>query len=142
MTVATRRRSRTPASDEAVAGARVVLGLTIGIGGMACVVGLATGQPLILIGLPTLLLVLSTVRGLVPLAGWSGVAVWAALIPTAHGEAVAVPLAMMVICLAIAVGPGELLSWFARDAAPGLHPPEPGAPVVEGWIEEDVGRIG
>ncbi len=43
------------------------------------------------------------------------------------------PLTMIVVCLALAVGPDRLLSWLARDAAPGS------APRVEdrGWIEED-----
>jgi hypothetical protein len=60
------------------------------------------------------------------------------LLPAASGEGLLVPLTMIVLCLAVAVGPDRLLSWMARDAAPGS------APRVEdrGWIEEDEGRLG
>ena len=134
MTLATRRRSRSPVSEEAAAGARVVLGLTIGVGAMAAAMGAATEGPITVIALPTLVLLFAVVRGNVPLAGWAGIAVWATLLPSAHDEALLAPLAMIVLCLAIAIGPERMLSWIGRDAV-GHHDADDRRP--QGWIEED-----
>jgi len=134
MTLATRRRSGRPASDEAVAAARVVLGLTIGVGGMAAIMGAGSDQLLVIIALPTIVLVVALLRRAVPVAGWAGAGVWAALLPSAQGEAILAPLAMVVLCLAIAIGPDRLASWIGHDFA-GLRDDEGRAP--EGWIEED-----
>ena len=81
MTVVTRRRSRTPASEEAIAAARLVL------------------------------------------------------LPSAQGEAMLAPLAMIVLCAAIAIGPDRLVSWVVEDVGGrrGSSPPRP----AQGWIEED-----
>ena len=79
MTLGTRRRSRSPVSEEAAAGARVVLGLTIGVGAMAAAMGAATEGPIVVIALPMLAVLVALVRGNVPLAGWAGIAVWATL---------------------------------------------------------------
>jgi len=133
MTLATRRRSRRPVSEEAAAGARVVLGLTIGVGAMAAAMGAATEEPIVVIAAPTLMLLVALVGGRVSMAGWAGIAVWATLLPSAHDEALLAPLAMIVLCLAIAIGPERMLSWIGRDAvghrADDRHP--------QGWIEED-----
>ena len=134
MTLVTRRRSRTPVSEEAVAAARVVLGLTIGVGLMAAAMGAATQAPIVVIALPTLVLLVAVARGIVPLAGWAGVAVWTVLLPSAHDEALLAPLAMIVLCLAIAIGPERMLSWIGRDVV-GRAEVESRRP--EGWIEED-----
>jgi hypothetical protein len=134
MTLATRPRSGTPVSDEAVAAARVVLGLTLGVGGMAALMGWGSDEPIVVIALPALVLAIAIVRAIVPLAGWAGVAVWATLLPYAHGEAVLAPIAMIVLCMAIAIGPDRLASWVGRNVA-GRHGPDERRP--EGWIEED-----
>jgi hypothetical protein len=134
MTLATRRSSRSPVSEEAAAGARVVLGLTIGVGAMAAAMGAATDGPMVVIAAPTLVLLGALVRGSVPLAGWAGIAVWATLLPSAHDEALLAPLAMIVLCLAIAIGPERLLSWIGRDA---VGHRDTGDPPAKGWIEED-----
>jgi len=111
-----------------------VLGLTVGVGAMAAAVGAATEQPIMVIAAPTLVLLLTIIRGNVPLAGWAGVAVWATLLPSAHDEALLAPLAMIVLCLAIAIGPERMLSWIGRDAV-GHHDADDREP--KGWIEED-----
>ena len=134
MTLATRPRSRTPVSEEAEAAARVILGLTVGVGGMAAVIGWGNEQPIVLVALPALVLVIAIVRAAVPLAGWAGVAVWATLLPYAHGEALLAPIAMIALCLAIAIGPDRLASWVGRNIA-GRRVTEERQP--EGWIEED-----
>jgi hypothetical protein len=134
MTPATRRRSRTPVSEEAVAAARVVLGLSVGVGGMAAVMGAAVGEPIVVVGLPTIALIVAIVRGATSLAGWCAVAVWAILLPSAHGEAILAPLAMMALCLAIAVGPYRLLAWIGHDVAGRRTADAAGG---EAWIEED-----
>lgn len=134
MTLATRRHSRTPVSEEAVAAARVVLGLTIGVGLMTAAMGAATEGPIVVIALPTLVLLAAVARGMVPLAGWAGVAVWAVLLAPAHDEALLAPLAMIVLCLAIAIGPERMLSWVHRDVV-GHADADVRRP--DGWIEED-----
>ena len=134
MTLATRRRSGRQASEEAVAAARVVLGLTIGVGAMAAIMGAGSDQLLVVIVIPTIVLAVAVMRAAVPLAGWAGAAVWAVLLPSAHGEAILAPLAMVVLCLAIAIGPDRLTSWVGQDFA-GLH--EGDGRVPDGWIEED-----
>lgn len=137
MTLASRGRSRSPVSDEAAAGARVVLGLTIGVGAMAAAMGAATDGLIMVIAAPTIVLLVALVRGNVALAGWAGMAVWATLLPSAHDEALLAPLAMIVLCLAIAIGPERLLSWIGRDAV-GLRDADDR--LSNGWIEED-GRL-
>jgi hypothetical protein len=131
MTLATRRRRRSPVSEEAAAAARLVLALSIAVGGMAAVMGAVSGNPIVLVALPALALAVAVARGAVPLAGWAGAAVWAALLPSADGEALLAPIAMIVLCLAIAIGPDRLSSWVGRDLAGS------GARSPEGWIEED-----
>ncbi len=111
-----------------------MLGLTVGVGAMAAAIGAATEQPIAVIAAPTLVLLVTILRGRVPLAGWAGVAVWATLLPSAHDEALVAPLAMIVLCLAIAIGPERLLSWVHRDA---VGRTGPGARGPQGWIEED-----
>lgn len=134
MTLVTRPRSRSPVSEEAEAAARVVLGLTVGVGGMAGVMGASGAEPIVVIAVPTIALVIALLIGAVPLAGWAGVAVWAVLLPSAHGEAILAPLAMIMLCLGIAIGPERLTSWIGRDVA-GRHGEDEQQP--EGWIEED-----
>jgi hypothetical protein len=59
--------------------------------------------------------------------------VWAALLPSANGEALLAPIAMIVLCLAIAIGPDRLSSWVGRD---GSGSARTGPEAEEGWIEE------
>ena len=131
-------RRRTAYSEDAEAVVRALLGLTAGAGAFAAAGAAATGQ-LPLIGLPTVALLGLLLAGAsMSLAGYAAGSVWVLLLPAASGEGLLVPLTMIVLCLAIAVGPDRLLSWMAHDAAPGS------APRVEdrGWIEEDDGRLG
>lgn len=134
MTLATRPRSRTPVSEETAAVARVVLGLTVAVGGLAALIGWGNDESIAVIALPALVLVIAIVRGAVAVAGWAGVAVWATLLPYAHGEALLAPIAMMVLSLAIAIGPDRLGTWIGRNVA-GRHDAE--ASRSAGWIEED-----
>ena len=134
MTLATRPRSRTPVSEEAAAAARVVLGMTVAVGGLAALIGWGNDDSIAVIALPVLVLVIAIMRGAVSVAGWAGVAVWATLLPSAHGEALLAPIAMMVLSLAIAIGPGRLGSWVGRNVAVRHDVEESQA---AGWIEED-----
>ena len=129
---------RTAYGEDAQAVVRALLGLTAGAGAFAAAAAASTGQ-LPLIGLPTLAL-LGFLLARAPIA-WpasAAVGVWVLLLPTASGEGILVPLAMIVACLALALGPDRLLSWVAVDAAPGS------VPRVDdrGWIEEDEVRFG
>jgi hypothetical protein len=131
-------RRRTAYSEDAEAVVRALLGLTAGAGAFAAAGAAATGQ-LPLIGLPTMVLLGLLLAGAsTSLAGYAAGSVWVLLLPAASGEGLLVPLTMIVLCLAVAVGPDRLLSWMAHDVAPGS------APRVEdrGWIEEEDGRLG
>jgi hypothetical protein len=135
MTAAT-RQSRRQVSEETAAAARVVLALTIAVGGLAGTIGIVTGQPMALIAIPSgILLIAILVRAVVP-AGWAGAAVWAGILPAAHAEAMVGPLVMIAVCLAIAVGPERLASLVARDFRGRRTTHD--APDT-GWIEEDLG---
>ena len=117
-----------------MAAARIVLGLTVAVGGMAALIGWGNEASIVVIALPVLVLVAAVVRGAVSVAGWAGVAVWATLLPSAHGEALLAPIAMIVLCLAIAIGPERLGSWIGRNVS-GRRDSEESQPA--GWIEED-----
>jgi len=136
MLLATRRR--TAYGEDAEALVRAIIALTAAVGAFAAVGAAALGQ-LPLIGLPTVVLLGSLLVGApIAVAASSAGIIWLALLPMASGETLVVPLSMVVLCLAIAVGPERLLSWLASDAAP-----QPIAdPGEVGWIEEDDGRIG
>lgn len=129
---------RTAHSEDAEAALRALVALTAGVGGFAAVGAAANGR-VPLIALPTLALLGCLLIGtsMAVAAGAAG-SVWLVLLPAAPGEALLVPLTMIVICLAIAVRPDRLLGWLARDAAPGFVPPA----ADDGWIEEDDGRVG
>ena len=135
MTVATRRRSRTPASEEAIAAARLVLGMTLGVGAMSAAIGASTSELMVVVALPTLVLLVAILRRAVKASGWAGVAVWVVLLPPAQGEAMLAPLAMIVLCAAIAIGPDRLVSWVVEDVAGHRGGSQP--PPAQGWIEED-----
>lgn len=125
---------RTPYGEEAEAAVRAIFGLTAAVGAVASAMIAATGE-LPLIGLPTLVLLGCLVIG-TPVGGaaCAGAAVWLVLAPTTQGEGLLAPLAMVVACVAIALGPERLLSWLERDAAP--EPGKPRRAAGEGWIEE------
>ena len=134
MALATRRRSRSPVSEEVAAAARVVLALTVGVGAMGAAMGAAAGDPIAIIGLPSAVLALALIRNAVAAAGWAGVAVWLVLVTAARGEAILAPLVMVVLCLGVAIGPDGLLAWIGRNVA-ARRTPGPRGP--DGWIEED-----
>ena len=128
------RRTRARASEEVVAVARVVVAATIGVGAMAAAIGLSTGAPIALIGIPTLILCVAVRFEWVTVIGWASAATWAFLLPHAREEALMAPLAMLVLSLGIAVGPDRLLTWIGRDVA-ATRALRRGAD--DGWIEED-----
>ena len=129
---------RTAYGEDAEAVVRALLGLTAGAGAFAAAAAASTGQ-LPLIGLPTLaLLGLLLARAPISWPASAAASVWLLLLPAASSEGILVPLTMLVVCIALAIGPDRLLSWVARDAAPGSEPR------VEdrGWIEEDELSVG
>jgi hypothetical protein len=131
---------RTAYGEDAEAAVRALFGLTAGVGGFAAVIAVAAGQ-LPLTGIPTLMLLGCLVAGVsIVVSAYAAAGVWVVLLPAAPGEAILVPLAMIALCLAVAVGPDRMLSWIARDAAPGSS--EGAGAVAEGWIEEEPRRVG
>ena len=129
---------RTAYGEDAEAAVRALFGLTAGVGGFAAVIALVADQ-LPLTAVPTLVLIGCLLVGApVVVAAYGAASVWLVLLPAAPGEALLVPLTMIVLCLAVAVGPDRLLSWLARDAAPASE----GGRADEGWIEEEPRRVG
>jgi hypothetical protein len=126
--------NRTSRGEDAEAAVRAVLALTAGIGAIAAVIDLAAGRAPV-IALPTLLLAAGVAVAATIVAAYAAAGVWLVLVPVAPGEALLAPLAMILICVAIAVGPERMMSWAARDAAPPLDGPhDPVEP--DGWIED------
>lgn len=80
------------------------------------------------VAVPTFVLIAAALGHAVPIAGWSAAAIWVFVLPQAHGEAFVVPIVMIVLCLAIAIGP-ERLGRLFEDRR---EPPN----VDAGWIEE------
>ena len=123
---------QTAYGEDAEAAVRAIFGLTAAVGAVATAMIAATGE-LPLIGLPTLVLLACLVIGApVSRAAYAGAGVWLVLAPIAQGEGLLAPLAMVGLCVVIAIGPDQLSAWIARDAAPMVGPMMAG----EGWIEE------
>jgi hypothetical protein len=67
-------------------------------------------------------------RDLVP---WAAIVVWSAILLRTEGWAIVPPLMMIVLCLALAIGPDRLLDWVGDEWA-GRRVRDPEA----GWIED------
>ncbi|MEO5986665.1 MAG: hypothetical protein ABIW50_08990 [Candidatus Limnocylindria bacterium] len=133
MASARTRPSQWPDFEEARGGVRLVLFLTVAAAGMLAMIGLASDEVTVVLGIPAALMVIAMVRGSVRIAAWIGLAIWVMVLPAARGEALIAPLAMIALCAVIAIGPGRLGAWIARDATGGEGPP---AARDRGWIEE------
>src|SRR6186997_2667424 len=127
------RRASVP--EEVEAAERSVLGLTAGVGGMATLISLMVGDPLALVGVPSLLVLVLLARGATVPAAWAALAAWLVFATRAPNEAIVVPLVMAVVCLAIAIGPERFGGWV-RDDVDGSHRREPEPDREQGWIEE------
>lgn len=126
-TIARRQRS-----EEADALFGAVMALTAACGGMLTAFeALDAKLPVIL--LPTIGLMVGLARRAPTHAAWSGLAIWALVLPMAPGIAILAPALMAVACLALAIGPDRLLDWV-HDEWIGRMGDEP---VEVGWIEED-----
>jgi hypothetical protein len=129
-------RAHASAPEEIVAAERAILALSVGVGGMATLISLAVGDPLAFVGIPSLVAFVLLARGAIGAAAWAAVVGWLIFATRAPNEAILVPLAMSVICLAIAIGPERFGGWL-RDDVGGSHGIEPGE--ERGWIEERLG---
>lgn len=128
------RRGRT-GSDEGAAAVRVVMAVTAASGAMLGLLQVVDETPPVVLA-PALLLLVALALGNMPVAAWAAGAVWAVMLPLAAGIAILAPILMLVICLAIAVGPDRAIAWIrddwsGRDAV---------SAATSGWIEEDEGR--
>ena len=129
---------------------RFVFGLTLGVGAMAALAGGLTGQPSVVVAVPTVVLAVALWRwrgdGLPhPAAGWTGAVVWLWLATLTRDDTVLVPLAMAAGCAAIAIGPERVLSWLGaqwmRDETAAEPPASVEPPADPGWLEEDGRRL-
>ena len=125
--------SRAQRSEEGDALYRVVMAITAASGGMIAIFAVAQGD-VPLTAAPTLVLLIALLRRTPDLAAWSGVVLWALVLPMGHGIGILAPAAMAVVCLAFAIGPERLLDWvrdewIGREDGAVTHP--------AGWIEDD-----
>jgi len=127
------QRAHSRPSEEVEAAERAVLGLTAVVGLQAGLISAVVGEPLALIGVPAIALVVLLAGGSMPRAAYAGAVVWAMLLPHAMEEALIVPVAMAVACLAIAIGPDRLMAWVRDD----FSGPTDRGDAAPGWIEED-----
>ena len=126
-------RARAQSGEHVQAAERAVLGLTAAVCLQAGVLSAVAGDPLAVIAVPAVAVVVLLIRGSIVRAAYVAALAWTLFLPHAAGEALIVPLAMSVGCLAIAIGPGRLMDWVGEDF--GGRPPPGDAP--RGWIEDD-----
>jgi hypothetical protein len=121
-------------SEEWQAARGVLIAVTAGTGGMLTLFGVVAGS-LPFVALPTVVLVAGTwLRWSDRVIGWAGVAIWAMIVPSARGEGLLGPLVMVLVWLAVAIGPDRLAEWMVADwNGRGLAPAPP-----DGWIEDDL----
>ncbi len=124
-------QTRAVHGEETTAATCAVLALSLGVGAMAAGGSALIGDPLVLAGIPALALAAAIARGATTPAAYAAAALWIVLLLRVQGEALLVPLAMAVICLAIAVGSDRLEMWLSR-----AHEAEGSREVGQGWIEE------
>ena len=117
-------------SEEGEAAERVVIFVTAAVGAMVTVFESVVAMPL-LVALATLALAATMALRARKLAPWAAMAVWATLLLRTEGWAILPPLLMIVLCLALAVGPDRLLDWVGEEWVGRRKRQEPG-----GWIED------
>jgi len=125
-------RCGTSVGDEEAAALSAVFAITAAAGGMAALIAAVNGE-MSFVAVPTILLLAGIVASRPGVAGLAGTAVWLSFVPMAHAEAMIAPLAMTLLCVAIAVGPEELLNWV-RDDWNGRGTED--ASMSSGWIED------
>ena len=129
----TQRARAQPGEDMQVV-ERGLLGLTAAVCLQAGVMSAVSGDPLAVIAVPAIVVLVLLVRGSIVPAAYVGAAAWALLLPHAAGEALIVPLALSVCCLAVAIGPGRLMDWVGEDFGGRARPGD----AAHGWFEDDL----
>ena len=117
------------------AASSVVLALTAGVGVMIVLLSAVQGvvNPIVF---PTAGLIVGICRDAPVASAWFALVAWVTLVPLALGMAIVAPLRMIVVCLALAIGPERVLAWAETHVR--LGPPRAGAdPATAGWIEDD-----
>jgi hypothetical protein len=118
-------------SEEGEAAQSVVLVLSLVVGAMLTLFESVREVPLLVAG-STLGLAVALAMRADRLAPWLATALWAAILIRTEGLGLVAPIMMIVLCLALAIGPDRLLDWV-RDQWNGRQVGEPPA----GWIEDD-----
>jgi hypothetical protein len=124
-------RMRRPArSEEGEAAERVIVFVSVVVGAMLTLFESVAAFPM-LVALATLGLAVALVLRATGFAPWAALALWATILIRTEGWALVPPLMMMVLCLALAMGPDRLLDWM-RDEWNGRDVSDPRS----GWIED------
>ena len=117
-------------SEEGAAAYSAVLLISVAVGGLLTLFESVHAFPL-LVAVATLALAVTLVAGAEPAQPWAAALLWATILVGTQGMALVPPLMMIVLCLALALGPDRLLEWI-RDDWGGRSAAEP----PSGWIEE------
>jgi hypothetical protein len=117
------------------AASSVVLAVTAGVGVMIVLLSAAQGD-LSPIVLPTAGLLVGIGRHAPVASAWFALVAWMTLLPLALGVAIVAPLMMIVVCLALAIGPERVLAW-AETHLRLTTPRGDTDQAMAGWIEDD-----
>src|SRR5688572_30854258 len=98
-------QTRAVPGEESTAATRAVLAMSLGVGAVAAGGSALIGDPLVLVSIPTLALAVAMARGAVTAAAYAAASLWLMFLLRVQGEALLVPIAMAVVCMAIALGP-------------------------------------
>ena len=132
-----RMRRDSPMGEPEIAAASVVLALTATVGCMVALLFAVQGE-VALVAAPTAALLVSMARHEVVAGSWWAMVAWATLLPMALSMGIVAPLLMMLVSLALAVGPERVGGWFRERMRVGSGPREAGTePDSAGWIEDD-----
>ena len=123
-------RRRAARSEEGAAADSVVLFVSVVVGGMVTLFESIHDVPL-LVAVATLVLAATLVARADAAQPWAAAVLWATILVRTEGMAIIPPLMMIVLCLALALGPERLLEAIRSDwgGVPTSKPPD-------GWIEE------
>src|SRR5688500_6142421 len=124
-------QTRAVPGEESTAATRAVLALSLGVGAVAAGGSALIGDPLVVVSIPTLGVAGAIARSATSPPAYAAACLWLMSLLQVQGEALLVPIAMAVVCLAIALGPDRLEALFSDT-----REPQPRRTAGEGWIEE------
>ena len=130
-----RLRRTTPMGEEERAASSVVLAVTAAVGVMLVLLSAVHGT-FAPIAVPTAALLIAMARRAPEASAWCALVAWSTLLPMGDGTGVIAPVLMILICLALAIGPDRVLAWIEAHVRLGSSATTTD-PQAMGWIEDD-----